>query len=152
MRDDEEYIEMAGFVDETFNNTLLNPLNIRYFDPTICYCDSRIDKGIIECLLVRSAKVTIYCAQAGDTFGKDSELAATIIQGKPAIVYVPNKPELDKRANIFKEFHPLGLQLESMMVLLVELLLFDLLKIVRKYCTIFLLIILKQKLGTNSME
>lgn len=111
MRDDKEYIEMAEFVKDTFDHNVLKPLNIRYFDPTLCYCDSRIDKGIIECLLLRSAKVTIYCAQEGDTFGKDSELAATLVQGKPAIVYVPNKPELDKRAKIFKEFHPLGLQI-----------------------------------------
>lgn len=111
MRNDAEYIEMADFVKNTFNNEKLTPLNLRFFDPTLCYCESRIDKGIIECLLVRSAKVTIYCAQEGDTFGKDSELAATIVQGKPAIVYVPNNQNLDKRAKTFKEFHPLGLQI-----------------------------------------
>jgi len=111
MRDDKEYIEMANFVNDTFKNDYVNKLNLRYFDPTLCYCDSRIDKGIIECLLVRNAKVTIYCAQEGDTFGKDSELAASIVQGKPAIVYVPNNGEdSDKRASIFKDFHPLGLQ------------------------------------------
>jgi hypothetical protein len=61
--------------------------------------------------LVRCAKVTIYCAQEGDTFGKDSELAATLCQGKPVIVYVPQgSAALDKRAAVFKDFHPLGLQ------------------------------------------
>lgn len=93
-------------------------LNLRYFDPTLCYCESRIDKGIIECLLVRTAKVTIYCAQDGDTFGKDSELAATLCQGKPVIVFVPEgddsdlerKEKLDARAKVFQDFHPLGLQ------------------------------------------
>lgn len=116
MRDDKEYNEMTDFVDKVFHNVNLSELNIRYFDPTLCYCDSRIDKGIIECLLVRTAKVTIYCAQDGDTFGKDSELAASLVQGKPVIVYVPkgNTPEemdkLNRRASIFSEFHPLGLQ------------------------------------------
>jgi Asp-tRNA(Asn)/Glu-tRNA(Gln) amidotransferase C subunit len=134
MRDDREYIDMFHFVQDVFKDPDLAELNLRYFDPTLCYCDSRIDKGIIECLLVRSSKVTIYCAQEGDTFGKDSELAATLAQGKPVIVYVPEaskyddeissiedkkeraiafekrKQKLDKRAQTFKEFHPLGLQ------------------------------------------
>lgn len=134
MRNDEEYIDMYNFVNKTFEDEKIKTLNLRYFDPTLCYCDSRIDKGIIECLLVRSSKVTIYCAQEGDTFGKDSELAATMAQGKPVIVYVPipketdpdiliesdiNKKQellnrkiqrLDSRAKTFKDFHPLGLQ------------------------------------------
>lgn len=134
MRDDREYNDMFKFVNSVFDNPEVLDLNLRYFDPTLCYCESRIDKGIIECLLVRSSKVTIYCAQEGDTFGKDSELAATLAQGKPVIVYVPKasgddddiqeiqnhikrnlalklkKEKLDKRAQIFKEYHPLGLQ------------------------------------------
>lgn len=134
MRNDEEYKDMYDFVTSTFKNDYLKELNLRYFDPTLCYCDSRIDKGIIECLLVRSTKVTIYCAQEGDTFGKDSELAATLAQGKPVIVYVPSAKETDadiakiadkeerlkklsekskklnSRASTFKDYHPLGLQ------------------------------------------
>jgi len=112
MRDDKEYQEMYEFVRNTFDDSKLKEFNLRFFDPTLCYCDSRLDKGIIECLLVRSSKLTIYCAQEGDTFGKDSELAATLVQGKPVIVFVPQGSEkLDRRANIFKEFHPLGLQI-----------------------------------------
>lgn len=134
MRNDEEYLDMYEFVNKTFSDPNIQTLNLRYFDPTLCYCDSRIDKGVIECLLVRSTKVTIYCAQEGDTFGKDSELAATMSQGKPVIVYVPTAREsdpdikvvtdpeekkhklnaksekLDARARTFKDFHPLGLQ------------------------------------------
>jgi len=134
MRNDIEYLDMYDFVDQTFSDPQIESLNLRYFDPTLCYCDSRIDKGVIECLLVRSSKVTIYCAQEGDTFGKDSELAATMAQGKPVIVYVPipkvtdpdikeiqdeaerarrlqkKTEELEKRAKTFKDFHPLGLQ------------------------------------------
>lgn len=111
MRDDKEYLEMYKFINEVFIDEKLDELKLRYFDPTLCYCESRIDKGIIECLLVRSSKVTIYCAQEGDTFGKDSELAATLAQGKPVIVYVPEGVNLDERANTFKEYHPLGLQI-----------------------------------------
>ena len=134
MRNDIEYLDMYNFVNETFKDAKVESLNLRYFDPTLCYCDSRIDKGVIECLLVRSSRVTIYCAQEGDTFGKDSELAATMAQGKPVIVYVPipkltdpdiaeikdeeerfrrlakKTEDLEKRAKTFKDFHPLGLQ------------------------------------------
>lgn len=134
MRNDAEYLDMYEFVNATFDDDQVKSLNLRYFDPTLCYCDSRIDKGVIECLLVRSSKVTIYCAQEGDTFGKDSELAATMAQGKPVIVYVPipkesdpdlaqitdeeerqvklveKREQLDRRARTFKDFHPLGLQ------------------------------------------
>lgn len=117
MRNDKEYIDMYNFVNTVFNDEDIKNLNLRYFDPTLCFCKSRIDKGIIECLLVRSSKVTIYCAQEGDTFGKDSELAATMAQGKPVIVYVPRVSKNDKkykdletRAKTFKEYHPLSLQ------------------------------------------
>ena len=37
---------------------------------------------------MKRAKCTIYMAQEGDTLGKDSELAATLAQGKPVIAYV----------------------------------------------------------------
>lgn len=118
MRDDKEYAEMADFVVSVFGDEDVKQLKLRYFDPTLCYCESRIDKGIVECLLVRTAKITIYCAQDGDTFGKDSELASTLCQGKPVIVYVPEgdisdvtrKRQLDARAKVFQDFHPLGLQ------------------------------------------
>jgi hypothetical protein len=57
--------------------------------------------------------------------GKDSELAATLAQGKPVIVYVASEPRLvtvegrrapvdmDRRATIFQVDHPLGLQIDS---------------------------------------
>jgi hypothetical protein len=43
---------------------------------------------------------------------KDSELAATLAQGKPVIVYVPEGAELDRRADTFRLDHPLGLQID----------------------------------------
>jgi hypothetical protein len=119
----EDYKDVYNFVHEVFHGEG-NPNNkLRYFDPTVCYCDSRVDNGLIECLLIRNSKVTLYCAQDGDTFGKDSELATTLAQGKPVIVYVPEikKPKgkeeedkaeiLNKRALTFRDFHPLGLQI-----------------------------------------
>ena len=57
--------------------------------------------------------------------GKDSELAATLAQGKPVIVYVSSEPrfvdvdtrkepvDMDRRAKTFKDSHPLGLQIDA---------------------------------------
>jgi uncharacterized protein YheU (UPF0270 family) len=61
--------------------------------------------------MLRRASVTIYLAGSSDTLGKDSELAATLAQGKAVIVYVPHGEQNDKRAQIFREDHPLGLQI-----------------------------------------
>ena len=71
--------------------------------------------------MLQRATVTIYSAGAEDTLGKDSELAATLAQGKAVIVYVPSEPrivisngrevDLDKRADTFRVGHPLGLQI-----------------------------------------
>jgi hypothetical protein len=70
---------------------------LRYFDPTQALCRNRIDKGLTEALMLKRAKCTIYLAQESDTMGKDSELAATLAQGKPVIAYVP-QIEVEKRA------------------------------------------------------
>jgi hypothetical protein len=64
-------------------------LKLRYFDPTQSFCEDRIEKGLVESLMLRRAKCTVYCAQTSETLGKDSELAVTLAQGKPVVVYVP---------------------------------------------------------------
>jgi hypothetical protein len=48
-----------------------------------------VDKGLVESLMLKRAKCTVYSVQDTDTLGKDSELAATLAQGKPVIAYVP---------------------------------------------------------------
>jgi hypothetical protein len=45
--------------------------------------------------------------------GKDSELAITLGQGKPVIVYVPEGEEYDVRARVFTSVHPLSLQVDQ---------------------------------------
>lgn len=67
----------------------LGKLKLRWFDPTQSYEGSVIDKGLVEGLMLKRASLTIYMAQEGETLGKDSELAATLAQGKPVIAYVP---------------------------------------------------------------
>jgi hypothetical protein len=115
MRTLDEFRNFAQFVNDLFNNADMRALNIRYFDPTVAYCKNRITKGLLEALMLKRAKLTLYVAGEGDTFGKDSECAATLVQGKPVIVYIEKgegeKEEIfDRRAKIFKEIHPLGLQ------------------------------------------
>ncbi|WP_146158396.1 hypothetical protein [Enhygromyxa salina] len=119
MRDERDYHEMHGFIRTVFERHDIARLNLRYFDPTQAYCPNKYDKGLVECLMIRCAKVTIYCAQLQDTMGKDSELAITLGLGKPVIVFVPrgNTPEdrvaYDKRARIFADIHPLSLQVDQ---------------------------------------
>lgn len=89
MRDPHEFWLVSGFVEKLFASPSLVHLKLRWFDPTQCYCDNRIDKGLVEGLMLKRAKCTVYLAQESDTLGKDSELASTLAQGKPVIAYVP---------------------------------------------------------------
>ena len=72
----------------------------------------------------------VYLAGTYDSFGKDSELATMLVQGKPVIVYVSNPPpppnhnldseeykewtdlciKLESRYNVFWKNHPLRIQ------------------------------------------
>ncbi|HET9963504.1 MAG TPA: hypothetical protein VFQ34_14275, partial [Nitrospiraceae bacterium] len=75
----------------------LADLKLRYFDPTQSYCEDRIEKGLVESLMLRRARCTVYCAQTTETLGKDSELAVTLAQGKPVVVYVPQIKDNEDR-------------------------------------------------------
>lgn len=55
-------------------------------------CFGRTYKGLLEGLMLKRARCTIYMVQETDTMGKDSELATTLAQGKPVIAYVPKEP------------------------------------------------------------
>lgn len=113
MRVEEDFNEQYRFTQEVFGHAAIRPLKLRYFDPTLSFVDDRVTKGLIECLLLRRAKVTIYNAGKEDTLGKDSELAATLAQGKQVIVFVPaGSEQLERRAKAFKIDHPLGLQVD----------------------------------------
>lgn len=110
MREPHEFWLVSGFIERLFASSLLKPLKLRWFDPTQCYCSSRIDKGLVEGLMLKRARCTIYLAQESDTLGKDSELASTLAQGKPVIAYVPRLgPYEDFKkaaAQIIQELYP----------------------------------------------
>jgi len=89
MRDKWEYDAVYDFIDQVFYNSELQKYKLRFFDPTQSFVIDRLNKGLIESLMLKRAKVTIYLVQEIDTLGKDSELAATLAQGKPVIAYIP---------------------------------------------------------------
>jgi hypothetical protein len=62
----------------------------------IQYLGDRIQEGVMECLMIMRASITVYNAQESDTFGKDAELGVTLARGKPAIVYVARLFEKDE--------------------------------------------------------
>jgi len=89
MRQKHEYGLVNEFITNLKTHKLIKPLRLRFFDPTQANCVERIDKGLLEALMLKRAECTIYLVQENDTLGKDSELAATLAQGKPVIAYVP---------------------------------------------------------------
>ncbi len=96
MRKAWEFEDLYDFVHElmetqkiTDKQKTLTELHVRYFDPTQSFDQNRVNKGLIESLMLKRAACTVYSVQDTDTLGKDSELAATLAQGKPVIAYAP---------------------------------------------------------------
>jgi hypothetical protein len=96
MRKRWEYEDLFDFVQALMGHEELADLRLRYFDPTQAFTDNRVNKGLVESLMLKRARCTIYSVQDTDTLGKDSELAATLAQGKPVIAYVP-RIEVEQR-------------------------------------------------------
>lgn len=89
MRTDADFVSVSAFTDALFKHERLGPLKLRYFDPTQSWIEDRVAKGLVEALMLRRSSLTIYMAQKGDTFGKDSEASVALGQGKPVVVFVP---------------------------------------------------------------
>jgi hypothetical protein len=89
MRKPWEYEELYDFIASLTAHSAFSDLNLRYFDPTQCYTQNRVNKGLVEALMLKRAKCTVYSVQDTDTLGKDSELASTLAQGKTVIAYIP---------------------------------------------------------------
>lgn len=88
---------------EELSGKNLTELNVRYFDPTQSYDQNRINKGLVEALMLKRAACTVYSIQDTDTLGKDSELAATLAQGKPVIAYAPRINVEEKTSELFAQ-------------------------------------------------
>ena len=122
MRKRHEFLMVNDLANKIFNQGELSELNLRWFDPTQAYCGDRIDKGLAEGLMLKRAKCTLYFVQESDTIGKDSELAATLAQGKPVVAFVPKGESkfVDDLLLNLKELYPdlkeLDLMLEQLQI------------------------------------
>ena len=108
MRTREDFRNMADLCEQIFNASQLEPLSLRYFDPTRSAAEGHEDKGLIECLMVKCAKVLVYCAGNKDSFGKDAEAAMALSLGKPVIFYCNE----EQRSRFYREVHPLSRLIE----------------------------------------
>lgn len=104
MRTRSDFRNMADQCAEIFDDERVKDLHLRYFDPTLSAADGHQDKGLIECLMVKCAKVLIYCAGEKESYGKDAEAAMALSLGKPVIFLCTEKTRLD----FYKDIHPLS--------------------------------------------
>ena len=88
MRTPEHFYNASLLVNALFESGTLREHKLLVFDPTISFSHERLDKGLIECLMIARSEVTVYNAQDDDTFGKDSEAAVSLALGHPVVVYV----------------------------------------------------------------
>lgn len=102
MREKIDFIWTRTLLKQIFENKKIEKLNVRWFDPTLAYCEERIDKGLSEALMLKRAKCTLYMVQEKDTLGKDSELASTLAQGKPVIAFIPEITDEYKQELIYE--------------------------------------------------
>ena len=107
MRTREDFRKMAATCDRIFSAEALKPYNIRYFDPTLSAAEHHEDKGLIECLMVKTAKMLVYFAQHKESLGKVSEYAMALTQGKPVIVLCPDDQRGQEFYEFYRDAHPL---------------------------------------------
>ena len=104
MRTRQNFRDMANACDQIFSDARLKDLHLRYFDPTMSAARGHEDKGLIECLMVKCAKVLVYCEGEKESYGKDAEAAMALSLGKPVIFYC----DQGKKTNFYREVHPLA--------------------------------------------
>ena len=71
MREKWEFEDVSRVVSKVFSDPRLAKLKLRYFDPTQSFLDNRVDKGLVEALMLKRAECTVYLVQETDTFGKE---------------------------------------------------------------------------------
>jgi len=104
MRKRSDFRGMADRCEAIFGDARIQDLHLRYFDPTMSAADGHQDKGLIECLMVKCAKVLIYCAGEKESYGKDAEAAMALSLGKPVIFLCEEAVKKD----FYREVHPLS--------------------------------------------
>lgn len=120
MRKALDFVSNARFVEEVIGMLKNKGFNLLYFDPTQSYLDDRIQKGLIESIMIKRCKIVVFNAQEQETFGKDAEAGIGLAHQKPVIIYVtrilPSNEELKDFYNILDtvgyEKEPLGKELQ----------------------------------------
>ena len=108
MRTRKDFRDMATTCEDIFSDKRLTDLHLRHFDPTVSAAGGHEDKGLIECLMVKCAKVLVYCAGEKDSYGKDAEAAMALSLGKPVIFYC----DQEQKRRFFRDVHPLSRLIE----------------------------------------
>ena len=103
MRSRQDFRKMADACEQIFAHPKIKPLSLRYFDPTMSAANGHEDKGLIECLMVKCAKVLVYCAGEKESWGKDAEAAMALSLGKPVIFLCDH----EDKARFYRDVHPL---------------------------------------------
>jgi hypothetical protein len=104
MRNRDDFRKMSDFCESIFSSNRLKDFSLRYFDPTLSAASGHEDKGLIECLMVKCAKLLVYVAGDRESYGKDAEAAMALSQGKPVIFFC----DAETRSNFYREVHPLS--------------------------------------------
>lgn len=107
MRHRDDFRDMARTCEEVFGSHTLRKYNIRYFDPSLSATRHHEDKGLIECLMVKTAKVVLYLSQQKESLGKVSEYAMGVTLGKPVIVLCPDDERGREMYMFYRDRHPL---------------------------------------------
>jgi hypothetical protein len=104
MRGRDDFRKVAELTESIFSDPRLRALNLRHFDPTLSAAHGHEDKGLVECLMVKSCKVLVLCTGDSDTYGKSVEAAMALSFGKPVIFLCDQV----KRLRVYKDLHPLS--------------------------------------------
>jgi len=104
MRNRQNFRDMANTCERIFSDARLEKFHLRYFDPTMSAARGHEDKGLIECLMVKCAKVVIYTEGEKESYGKDAEAAMALSLGKPVIFYC----DKGVKTRFYRDVHPLS--------------------------------------------
>ena len=99
---------MADTCATVFGHEAVRDLHLRYFDPTMSAAEGHEDKGLIECLMVKTAKALVYTAGKGASYGKDAEAAMALSLGKPVIFLCDE----ETHKGFYRDVHPLSRLIE----------------------------------------
>ncbi len=102
MRRGLDFVSNSKFLEEVICKLKDEKLNLVYFDPTQSYLDDRIQKGLIESIMIKRCKLIVYNAQEHETFGKDAEAGIGLAHQKPVIIFVPRILSYNEK---LKEFY-----------------------------------------------